>query len=392
MNKTIDGKLLILFTFIFVVCGIFWKGMPFWEEPRLWAEEGAVYLKSAFENGWKTILMPQLGYYAIIPSMTTYFASLGDIKYIPFWTQNISLFFWMVPFVLIVLLNREEFTPKVKSVFMFALLLLLFSQQEIFLNTINLQFITPIILLISWLYDEDALNKYQIWLLRALQIICLLNGVLGMLLMPFFLYKVFMERKYNLLFLYLPIIIIHLIMVMLYEGGSNTMERLIGNYQYLIKDLEISIVRTIVNRRSYAVLIFISAIALFIGHFKKRREEKRCIISLFISCFLLILFVDFTKIASPIITSRYLVPIYLIQYIILLIILAKHRFYILLIGTTLFVSFVFIYGKGRGLFRNDYSYCKECPKWSEEYKKIEQKLPAEIHPAGWEIKIEDKQK
>ena len=35
------------------------------------------------------------------------------------------------------------------------------------------------------------------------------------------------------------------------------------------------------------------------------------------------------------------------------------------------------------------TYCQECPKWSEEYKKLYQE-GARIHPYGWTIKIEKK--
>src|SRR5215510_660836 len=54
-----------------------------WLQPRLWAEEGTVYLPAALENGfWGNLFAVQLGYYSLLDNVVIGFASLFPLQYV----------------------------------------------------------------------------------------------------------------------------------------------------------------------------------------------------------------------------------------------------------------------------------------------------------------------
>lgn len=366
-----------------IVMILIWKGLPFFQEPRLWAEEGTIYLKSAFEEGCRAMFLPQQGYYAIIPSVATYMTSLLPIVYIPAFTQYISLLFWILLFTLIIGINRKEYSVGVKISFAFSILFIVLSQYEIFLNTINLQFITPIIFIVTLLYDEGRLAAYQRIGLRVLQIICLLNGVLILLLMPFLLYKaLFLQKKYDLVFIYLMSIMLHIGLMMSYEGKNSMMWRIEGNWDLLVKDWNVSFLQVVEHRPTYMMLIGLGIITLFI--FKRWSIENGLFLA---SVGGLILFIDFTKLPHFMILSRYLVIIYALLYLIFVINIPKDRWYG--VGSLMLIMIVLYH-----IFKEEIkldAYCYHCPKWSEEYPKINSESGANVHPSEeWVIKLKKK--
>ena len=252
------------------------KSWDFWQEPRLWAEEGTVYLKASLEESWRSALSSQLGYYAIIPSVTIYFSTFSPLQYLPYITQGASLLFWILLFGLIAGINKKEYSAGVKIVYLFSVLFILLSQPEVFLNTINLQFITPLILLVSLLYDEKKLTKIQIMGFRILQVICILNGVLSLLLMPYLLYRaVLKDKKYGLAILYIFLGLLHVYFVLNYSGQSDLMWRVNGNLEYLIQDFERSILRVIANRKIYVILVGLVLLIIGILYAEGRKEGRK---------------------------------------------------------------------------------------------------------------------
>lgn len=381
-------RLILSLSFLLAVGLVISKEILYFQEPRLWAEEGTVYLKSAFDEGYRAMFMPQLGYYAFIPSVATYMATYLPLLHIPAFTQGVSLLFWIVLFILILGINKKEYSVKIKIPFLFSILFIFLRYPEVFLNTINLQFITPIILLVSILYSEEKLNKYQIIGIRILQFICLLNGILSILLMPYLLYRaVFLDKKYDLVGLYLVSIFIHLGMIGSYEGQSNFMWRIKENWNYLIEDYHKPLLEVIKNRKVYVLIFLIALIALYSNREEKRREEAATFL-LILSAGVLIIFIDFTKLPEPTIRSRYLVIIYSVLYIVLQIIFQRKYYrYLFFWGVMLILYMAY-----KDHFKKE-SYCKECPKWSEEYQNIYTPQGAKVHPnnKNWIIKLEKKE-
>lgn len=383
-----NSRFILFFSFLLSIGIVVIQGMALFQEPRLWAEEGTVYLKAAFDEGYIAMFMSQLGYYAFIPSVATYMATYFPLLYIPAFTQGVSFLFWIILFILILGINKKEYSVKIKIPFLFSILFVLMAFPDIFLNTINLQFITPIIMLVSILYNEEKLSKYQIIGLRILQIISLLNGALSILLMPYLLYRaVFLDKKYDLVGIYLLSILIHLGMIGSYEGQSNLMWRINGNWNYLIEDYHKSLLEVIKNRKVYILVFLIALIALYNSTGKEIKEKVATFLLIF-SVGILVIFIDFTKLPYPRIHGRYLVVTLSITYIALQIIFPRKYYRYLFFWGGMLVLYI----SYRDIFRQE-RYCKECPKWSEEYKNIDTPQGAKIHPnnKNWIIKLEKKE-
>lgn len=184
---------------LFILPLFFIKSAKFLFEPRLWAEEGTVYLQTSLQDGFLSLFKLHQGYYSIIPNFTLYFASLGDYQYFPFYTAMVSFFFWCLLFFLINNINSKEFKENYSFKFFLGLsvFFILNFFQEIFLNTINLQFITPLILGVLLLYDFEKLSKGQLLFSYFIIVICIFNGVLFFPFIPLLLYKLYVSRKFK---------------------------------------------------------------------------------------------------------------------------------------------------------------------------------------------------
>lgn len=394
MKITSNFLLYIVLGIVFTI--LYWKGLPFWESPRLWAEEGIIYFEHAYRKGLISVFQARMGYYAIIPSVTAYIATFLPLEYLPAFTQGMSFLFWGILFLLIIKINKEGFRSVwVKITITISVLLILLSTPEIFMNTINLQFITPFILLLTQLYDEEKFMKWQVYFVRILQVICLLNGVLGLFFIPYLLYENGLQkRNYRLILLYALIVIIHFMCLKNYDRmddfydrliikNNDMMSRMMGNYNFLIRDFGESIFRVLANRKIY---VFGGGLFLWslINMFKSRKEEAAFIFAVCVG--ILILFIDFAKLPEPQIGGRYLVIIHLSFCFLFMLLLRSYLEKSKLI--LLVLVCVLYYAKFSKILGKD-SYCRECPKWKDEYHKIYDK-GAKIHPLEehWKMKLE----
>ena len=104
--------------------------------PRLWAEEGSVYLAHALTRSFhETILAPHLGYYSLLPTLST---ALSPLETAPLITTLTALA-WQAATLAIILNSRSNFLPTPVTRAAFAIALLLTSPPEVWLNAINAQ-------------------------------------------------------------------------------------------------------------------------------------------------------------------------------------------------------------------------------------------------------------
>lgn len=121
-------NLLIILPLLFI------KSWKFLLEPRLWAEEGSIYLKSVLDNGLESVFKAQQGYYSVIPNVVIYFSSLFDAEFIPYFTVYFSLFVWILFFLLLNNINNhyKEKDYVIRFSLGLAIFFVLFTCQEIF--------------------------------------------------------------------------------------------------------------------------------------------------------------------------------------------------------------------------------------------------------------------
>ena len=110
MNSKTQQILKNNFVFLFVILPLFvYKSIPFFENPRIWAEEGTVYFVNAVKDGFSSVFEIQQGYFSIIPNVVLYFSTFFNYKYVPLITTTVSSFFWLLPYFLICNINSKEF-------------------------------------------------------------------------------------------------------------------------------------------------------------------------------------------------------------------------------------------------------------------------------------------
>lgn len=156
-----------------------------------------------------------------------------------------------------------------------------------FLNTINLQYITALIVVIITFYDFEKLGSFWKYFLTILLSISLLNGILGLMFMPLIFYK-FKSQK-NIILLCISIIILQVIAITSQNGENNTLNRIQENMN-----------RNVFNfykTKWYFILLVLTFI------FWKLKKE---FLSIFIFCtFLLFLLIDFARIDTKLLAPRY---------------------------------------------------------------------------------------
>ncbi|KQT15518.1 hypothetical protein ASG31_14755 [Chryseobacterium sp. Leaf404] len=369
-----DRYQLILKLIYFLATVLFiYKSRLFLLEPRIWAEEGSVYLKDAILNGSKSLLNFHQGYYSIIPTFTFYVSTFFNYKYIPYFALFASLSVWVLLFFIVAKLINPLF-----KIFLFISLFVLLNQyQQLFLNTINLQFITPLLLLIFLQNDLENISKKKHIFLLVLIFLNIFNGVLGILLLPYLVYRLILVKKFKTLFFSLACVALYALLYICFKEQSDNLslsERFVCNfnikYQYWQKN-QISLLKM----HYYIILLVLSILFLLL------KKWEISLISLI--CFTNFCFIDMTKLCTLQITERYRVYLYALTLIFFYGLIHKQLSTKLLLLPTLVISFFF----SKSFFDTDHSYCIECPDWSSEYKNLEEKKKAKIHPAGWEIDI-----
>lgn len=355
-----------------------YKSKKFLLEPRIWAEEGTVYLKSALNNDFLSIFKIQQGYFSLIPNVTIYFASLGNYKYIPYYTSIVSLFFWFLLFALINNINSKKLKENYTFKFFLGISIftILNSYQEIFLNTINLQFITPLITGILLLYDFSKLSKIQLAFAYVILSICLLNGVLSFVLLPLLLWKLYSSKKTFAFVYFILIAIIPVCLIIFSKSNADDVsisQRLIKNIQFKIKVFTGYNLKFLIQNNWYFSILLISGYAFYRKNF--------AVLYYSLAAILLFLFIDYTKITVSII-SRYLTILYSFLCLTFFLLFQKNKW---VLGVT---SILIIAVFGKSFFDTDISYSDKINKWSDEYKKLYQGKTAEIQPETFLITID----
>ncbi|MGA8289422.1 MAG: hypothetical protein WBG23_01590 [Acidobacteriaceae bacterium] len=152
---------------------------------RLWAEEGTVYLRSAWSSGVSaTLFSPHLGYYALWPNFCSLLAAhVFPLQYAALVDTWCSFFIQV--FAGWLLLQCEAFSSiRIKS---FALLVLLLAapSRQVWLNSINSQFYLVVCAVIVFLSRSDRRQLMRNFALALAG----MTGPVTTFLTPFFLLR-----------------------------------------------------------------------------------------------------------------------------------------------------------------------------------------------------------
>ena len=157
--------------------------------PRIWAEEGSIYIQSYLDSGLSSnsLLEPHLGYYSLFVNLITGLSVewLG-LQFASYGTTYASLLFMLVcvlaPFYL-----PSSFWPTTRLKTLLVLASILVASPEIWLNTINIQFYFGLFTCYLLLSDTQKLPRFVYLLSIILLILCALSGVTSIVFLPLYL-------------------------------------------------------------------------------------------------------------------------------------------------------------------------------------------------------------
>ena len=165
-------------------------------EPRVWAEEGVVYMAHAVAVPWyQALISPHLGYYSLFNNVVFVIATrLFVLEYVPLFTTLAALCVQLLPFM-IILWSRSPLweRPRTKVI---GTLVVLFTplSGEVWLNTVNSQFWLLLTTFLILLEDMTQASARRTWLYRGILVLAGLTGVVSCFLGPLFALRAWFYR------------------------------------------------------------------------------------------------------------------------------------------------------------------------------------------------------
>ncbi len=158
----------------------------------IWAEDGKVFLKQAFELGWASLLIPYDGYFHTVPRLIALAVSWLPVAYIP--TAIVlacyAVFGWAVSLVLGS--SYRWLFPRRAFAFVCALLLLLSPGQIVMLgNAANLHWY---LLLILAIYGLKDIGKPYSTAELLVAFLCIASEGAALILLPLYLTRIVLKR------------------------------------------------------------------------------------------------------------------------------------------------------------------------------------------------------
>ena len=152
--------------------------------PRFWAEEGADYFAHAWNQGFLEALFAQhFGYYAIVPTLATAFASLGPLEYATLVTTLIAALFQVLVSA-IVIFGDSPFWDSWPKRILLAFGIQLLNPYEAWLTTIGTQYWLTIALFLILLERRESAGRLQRFFHRGMVLIGGLSGGQPLFLVP----------------------------------------------------------------------------------------------------------------------------------------------------------------------------------------------------------------
>ena len=194
------SKIICLITLILMVVILFCRKPDAFLNPQFWAEDGTIFFKEYIDYGFKSIIIPYVGYLNLVPSA-------GYLHLVPRLIACVaSLFpFSMEPTIYnfsalaaMLLVGGAFFSSRCSIPFkpLLALSMVLVPHYggEVFMTVTNIQWYLCFLLLIL-LCKEPPAKFYQYFLDYLIIIFCGLTGPFIFFLLPFFIVKCFTRKS-----------------------------------------------------------------------------------------------------------------------------------------------------------------------------------------------------
>lgn len=203
--KPLNQKGWTFVVFLGLLLLVFARDPRYLLEPRLWAEEGTVYVQDFLDSGFQASIFHQhLGYYSLVNklviNLSLYLLPFDSIAH----ATTYASAFLMIALVSFPLFVESEYWNSWLKKTTIILSSVLLATDEMWLNVINLQFFLGLFVVYLYLTpgSNQALTGGRRLYVFTLLVLAAGTGVVATLMVPFFLYRFWRDKNHdNLYFL-----------------------------------------------------------------------------------------------------------------------------------------------------------------------------------------------
>ena len=163
------------------------------DHPNFIGEEGAIYFKYAYENGfWKAIIRPHQNYFSLPLNLITYLATLVPLKFAPLVTAHLGNLILLIPGIIVIFSKHAYFdTFFKKGLTVTYIMLSVLAVHSTFYSHFQLALAA---IFVIFEYDSDISNNRKAWYNFVLFLSSLSAG-LTLLIIPYIGYKLLLQRN-----------------------------------------------------------------------------------------------------------------------------------------------------------------------------------------------------
>lgn len=192
-DKKLLTNLIIILTVIFLSVI---REQLFFTSPRIWAEEGTINIASILSNGlWTSLIKPHLGYFSLF---NNYVVALGmgllGLDKVSYITTTVSFLIILMTVMAPLVLKSKYWDTNLK-LFLIVIFTLTIGHGEIWLNSITSQFYFCVFSCFFLLSDRQTIKGWKAVYVLFMIINGALTGITTIVLLPFYLFKMFKSRS-----------------------------------------------------------------------------------------------------------------------------------------------------------------------------------------------------
>lgn len=219
----------LLAMFMAYLAVLIFRHVDFWVYPRFVAEEATVYYVDALARFCSSLTGVHLGYYSIVPNVSTFVATYLPLEIAPVVTTATAMVVQLLPCIIIMSSRSQYFDSDRKKFLSLTTVLIVGSTGEIWLNSITSQFHFVIILFLVLIEGIDQnLGLIRKCALLLLVLVGGLSGVPGNLMLPVFLVVYWFRR--NRILLLMSLVLVATAGAQLYFVVTSELENRSGEY------------------------------------------------------------------------------------------------------------------------------------------------------------------
>lgn len=165
-------------------------------EPRLWGEEGTIYIQTFLDSGWLSgLFAPHLGYYSLVANVSAVLGvSLLGLQWAAYFTTGTSLVVYLACVLSPLFLKSQYWDNRLTRIALIGIAIIV-SSPEIWLNSINSHFYLGLFACYLLLSDLAALSRKALYGAVVLAVMAVLTSGTSVILAPLFVLKYIFSKR-----------------------------------------------------------------------------------------------------------------------------------------------------------------------------------------------------